>query len=279
VTPFICRVLAFALTVDVAAQAPASTVVKIPDGTMLRLALLEDLSSATNKADDEVNFEVAEDVKVGDLVAIPRGSTARGHVVEAQPKRRMGRAGKLNFTVDYVKGPDGSNIRLRASSARAGEDKTGTVIVGTVLLGGLFLLMRGKDVNIPKGTQFNAYVDGDREMALSGPAPAAAPASAPAAAPAAIPAAAPSPAAQPAREASTEDLTTAVVKSDPPGADVTVDGKYMGSTPSTVRLAPGDHTILLEKAGFKPWQRTMAVNPGGIVTIDARLEKTVTSDK
>jgi hypothetical protein len=190
--------------------------------------------------------------------------------VEAQKKRRMGRAGKLNFTVDYVKGPDGSNIRLRASSARAGEDKTGTVIVGTVLLGGLFLLMRGKDVTIPKGTEFNAYVDGDREVALAAPAPAAAQ---PAANPLAVPAAAPAPAARPASDVSAEDLTTAVVKSDPPGADVTIDGKYMGSTPSTVRLAPGDHAILVEKAGFKAWQRTMTVNPGGIVTIDATLEK------
>jgi len=88
------------------------------------------------------------------------------------------------------------------------------------------------------------------------------------------PAAAPTPAAAPpAQPVSSEDLTTAVLKTDPPGADVTVDGKYMGSTPSTVRLAPGDHTILFEKAGFKPWQRTMTVNPGGIVTIDAALTK------
>jgi hypothetical protein len=270
---FICLVLVFVLTFDVSAQASAATVVKIPDGTMLRLALLDDLSSATNNVDDAVNFEVAEDVKVGDVVAIPRGSTARGHVVEAQPKRRMGRAGKLNFTVDYVKGLDGSNIRLRASSTRAGEDKTGTVIVGTVLLGGLFLLMRGKDVNIPKGTSFNAYVDGDREVALAGPAaPAAAGrAAAPAPQPVAQPSAQPAP--QPAAGTSTEDLTTAVVKSDPPAADLTIDGKYMGSTPSTVRLTPGDHTILVEKSGFRSWQRTMTVNPGGIVTIDATLER------
>jgi hypothetical protein len=87
--------------------------------------------------------------------------------------------------------------------------------------------------------------------------------------------AAPAPAetveASPAR--SSEDLTTAVLKSDPAGADVTLDGKYMGSTPSTVRLTSGDHTVLIEKAGYKPWQRTVTVNPGGIVSIDAALEK------
>lgn len=150
----------------------AAGILKVPDGTMVRLSLLDSLSSATNQVDDPVNLEVTEDVKVGEIVAIPRGATARGHVVEVEPKKRLGRAGKLNFTVDNVKAPDGSNLRVRASSLRKGEDKSGTVIVGTVLLSGLFLLMHGKDVEIPKGTAFNAYVDGDREIALGGlPAP------------------------------------------------------------------------------------------------------------
>ena len=92
------------------------------------------------------------------------------------------------------------------------------------------------------------------------------------AAPAQPVAAQPAPTAASAQVAA-EDLTTVVVKSSPDGADVTVDGKYMGSTPSTVRLAPGDHVIAIEKAGFKTWQRTMSVNPGGIVTIDATLSK------
>jgi len=92
----------------------------------------------------------------------------------------------------------------------------------------------------------------------------------PAANPPAAPAAA---AAQPAAGVMAEDLTTAVLKSEPTGADATVDGKYMGSTPSSVRLTSGDHTILLEKVGYKSWQRTMTVSPGGIVTIDATLVK------
>ena len=246
------------------AQQFAPNRLKVSDGTPVRLSLMDSLSSATNQEDDPIHLEVTEDVKVGDVVAIPKGSTASGHVVEAQPKRRMGRAGKLNFSVDHVKAPDGSNVRLRASSTRKGDEKSGTVIVGTVLVSPLFLLMRGKDVNIPKGTQINAYVDGDREIALGGPVPAPMAPAQPVAAPTA-PAPAP---------ASTEDLSTVVLKSTPDGADITVDGKYVGSTPSTMRLAPGDHSISIEKTGFKPWQRTMTVNPGGIVTLDATLEKT-----
>jgi len=69
------------------------------------------------------------------------------------------------------------------------------------------------------------------------------------------------------------ELSTIVVKSTPDAAEINVDGKYVGSTPSTVRLTPGEHVLSIEKSGFKTWQRTMTVNPGGIVTIDATLEK------
>jgi hypothetical protein len=68
-------------------------------------------------------------------------------------------------------------------------------------------------------------------------------------------------------------LASIVVKSTPPGADINVDGKWMGSTPSTIQLAPGEHEISVEKEGLRPWQRTMTVTAGGSSTIDATLEK------
>lgn len=147
-------------------QQPSPRLIKIPDSTPVPLSLMDSLSSRTNDVDDPVHFEVTDDVKVGDVVAIPKGSTATGHVVESEGRKRLGRAGKLNFTVDYVKAPDGTNVRLRASSTRKGKDETGTVIVGTVLLSPLFLIRRGHDTNVPKGTKINAYVDGDREITL-----------------------------------------------------------------------------------------------------------------
>jgi hypothetical protein len=86
---------------------------------------------------------------------------------------------------------------------------------------------------------------------------------------------APQPTAQPAAPAAAEpeNLATVNVKSTPDGADITVDGKFAGNAPSTLRLPAGDHTILIEKSGMKPWQRTMTVSPGGNVTIDAKLEQ------
>jgi len=157
-------VLSFLSAALMAQSAPQT--VKIQDAATVHLSLTQSLSSATNKVDDPVTFEVTEDVKVGDVVAIPKGSKAAGHVVEVEPKRSLGRAGKLNFAIDKVTAADGTNVRLRAESARKGEDKSRTVIAGTLLLSPLFLLMRGKDATIDKGTALTVYVDGDREISL-----------------------------------------------------------------------------------------------------------------
>jgi PEGA domain len=63
------------------------------------------------------------------------------------------------------------------------------------------------------------------------------------------------------------------VKSSPNGADIEVDGKFVGNTPSNLKLPPGDHTIKVELSDYKTWERTMTVMAGGSVTIDAKLEQ------
>jgi hypothetical protein len=236
--------------------------IKVPDATALRLVLSDPLSSATNEVDDPVRFEVTEEVKVGGIVVIAKGSTAVGHVVEVEPKRRLGRAGKLNFTLDHVKAVDGSNLRLRASSTRKGDDKTGTVIVGTVLLTPLFLIMRGKDVSIPQGMAMIAYIDGDRDIQLSSDVSAAGDA------PVIF-----TQAAGPALPAEKQDPSTVVLKSDPAGAEIIIDGKIFGNTPSTLLLPPGDHLFSLQRDGYQLWQRVITVTSGGIVTVTGVLDR------
>ena len=68
-------------------------------------------------------------------------------------------------------------------------------------------------------------------------------------------------------------LTYVMVKSTPDGADITIDGKYVGSTPSKLKLEPGSHTILIEQAGYAPWQRTVTVTSGEDITVNSTLER------
>ena len=60
--------------------------------------------------------------------------------------------------------------------------------------------------------------------------------------------------------------------SRPSGADVEVDGEYVGSTYSTIALSPGEHTITIRKQDFSTWQRTIRVTAGN-VRVAAYLEQ------
>ncbi len=71
----------------------------------------------------------------------------------------------------------------------------------------------------------------------------------------------------------TGDFSSLLIKSAPDGAEITVDGKFAGSTPSTLQLKSGEHTISVKKAGYVLWKRTITLTAGGNITVDADLEK------
>jgi len=112
------------------------------------LKLARELSSAQEAAGNRVDFEVAEDVKVHGLVLIPKGEMAWGTIVDAKPKRRLGRAGKLDVRID-----EGERAPLRASQESKGKGRSGAM-TGTIIASGvlffpaapLFLFIHGKDV-------------------------------------------------------------------------------------------------------------------------------------
>ncbi len=262
---------------------PVAPVVKQPlafgleDATPVKLRINRNISSADAHVNETVDFEVLEDVKVHDVVVIPRGGMAWATVTEAQPKRRMGRAGKLNINIDNVRLTSGEKVALRAVKDVKGGGHQGAItgaIVATSIVffpaAPLFLLVHGKDITIPKGTEITAYINGDipldpkkfvTQTAIS-PEPVTTNGQ-------------PTADAAAAQNGSGADpaLSTVDLKSTPDGAEITVDEKFMGSTPSSLRLTVGDHKIKLEKSGFKTWERTMTVSAGATATVNATLEK------
>jgi hypothetical protein len=62
---------------------------------------------------------------------------------------------------------------------------------------------------------------------------------------------------------SAEDATVEVT-SGPLGADIEIDGNFVGSTPSSVGLAAGVHTLKVSKNGYRSWNRTLKTSTGQI---------------
>lgn len=62
------------------------------------------------------------------------------------------------------------------------------------------------------------------------------------------------------------------IKSNPDAADIEIDGNFVGNTPSSLELLPGDHNVVIKKSGYKTWERKLKV-VGGEVNLRAELEK------
>jgi len=73
----------------------------------------------------------------------------------------------------------------------------------------------------------------------------------------------------------TRDASVCILEvgSDPPGADVELDGKFVGNTPTMLRLKPGEYTVTVRKAGFASWTRKLAAIPDNELRITAELKK------
>jgi hypothetical protein len=170
-----------------ASQQSDRTTVVLEDGTPVRLRLGRTVSSADAHVGDPVDFRVIEDVKADGVLVMPRGSTVSGKVIEAKGKHHLGRGGKLGIRIDFVWLADGSKVPLRATKVARGGGHT-KLMTGAMIGTGLiflpaapaFVLMRGQDSTVLKGTEVTAYVQGNtsidvRNLPVEKPQDAAAP--------------------------------------------------------------------------------------------------------
>jgi hypothetical protein len=229
----------------------------LQSGTAIKLRLTENLTSANAKVGQQVSFEVVEEFDLQGAPIIAKGAQALATVTIAETKKSMGRGGKLDVNIDSVRLIDGEKAALSATQNAKGGGHTGAMtagMVGTAIVffpaAPLLLFIHGKDITIPKGTEVTAFVSGDMKLDLARFAPATPDAVVPASAPTAA-----------------AGLT---VEASVANCDIEVDGAFMGSTPSTLTLAPGKHEIVVKKAGYQDWTRSMMVG-GGAVRLSAEM--------
>ena len=158
------------------------------EGTSVLLRLTKEVSSANAQVGDVVNFDTVEDVRLGEVIVIPKGSHALGKVTTVVRKRHMGRAGKLDISVEFVRLPSGEKLSLTGSPEKSGKGHQGRMagaMVATSIVvwpaAPFFLLMHGKDVTIPTGQEVTVYTGEDYDTAKTKAAemPSASPATAP----------------------------------------------------------------------------------------------------
>ena len=60
--------------------------------------------------------------------------------------------------------------------------------------------------------------------------------------------------------------------SEPPSAEVYVNGEFRGTAPVTLRLSEGTHAVEFRLAGFTTWSRTLVVVAGDDTRVMATLQ-------
>ncbi|MGC1482962.1 MAG: hypothetical protein WA789_04135 [Candidatus Acidiferrum sp.] len=125
------------------------------DSTPVTLKLQKAITSADAQVGDDVTFEVTEDVVVDGFLVIPKGAAALGVVNEAEPKKALGRGGKLGVLIRSVRLADDEQAILRSGDLSKGSSSTAGMVIPVV---------HGKDITFPKGMNFIGYVNGDTRL-------------------------------------------------------------------------------------------------------------------
>ncbi|PSH05120.1 MAG: hypothetical protein CXZ00_02895 [Acidobacteria bacterium] len=70
------------------------------------------------------------------------------------------------------------------------------------------------------------------------------------------------------------DKGTIEITSTPSGADIELDGQFVGNTPSPLSVTPGEHGVKLVKTGYTSWERRINLSAGSSLKIAPDLERT-----
>lgn len=94
-------------------------------------------------------------------MVIPKGSIALGHVSKVRSKRRLGRAGELEISIDSVRVGDGGTASLRATKEQGENPLQGGKLAATVVASPVLVWVKGKNVEFDRGVETTAYIQGN----------------------------------------------------------------------------------------------------------------------
>jgi hypothetical protein len=165
----ICAVLNLIPCFASAEELPAArATVLIKSGTAIRLQFSNTISSANAHKGDKLEFVVEKDLLVDGYTVIRAGQVAQGSVVEVKQRRLLGMGGGVIVKLDSVRLASGERVELEARRRFKGRSHTlrmgmAMAVTGMIYLPAapVFLLSRGRDSTVLKGTEVTAYTKGE----------------------------------------------------------------------------------------------------------------------
>jgi hypothetical protein len=218
----------------------APTPLALRDGTPIRLRLARDLTFTNIKPGEMVDFEILDDLRIDGLLVMLHGVRTTATVVQAEPRSRTLRRGKLGVSLAALPLLNGDRAPIRAlhevpGATHGGVSRNGGGSAANIVrpTAPSWLFEYGTGEVFPEGTGITVYIDGDMQL-------------------------------NPARF-----LVDLSFTSNPPGALVALYGTPIGRTPFTTRLAPGTYKAVFAPDGYRELSETITVGPGYSNTVHA----------
>ncbi len=146
----------------------------LPSGTPVELQSVQTISSARAHKGDRVEFAVARDVQTEGLTIIGAGARAQGSIIGVKGKRPLGMGGNLIIKLDSVELNTGENVDLVARKEFKGRSHTIRMGVAMAITAAIylpaapaFILSRGRDSTVLKGTELTAYTRSDASVEVA----------------------------------------------------------------------------------------------------------------
>ncbi len=126
--------------------------------TPVKISNDEVISAANLKNGSTVHYTVTDNVKALDgTTVISAGTPVSATVMNLKEKGRIGKPGEISIGNFKTRAIDGSEITLSAIVNKKAENRIARSIALSAIVFPAFLLMRGADAEIPKGTPQTAY--------------------------------------------------------------------------------------------------------------------------
>ena len=151
------RLLISMLMLIMAIAMMAQKQVTIKGGTIVPLESTATVKAADVNVGQTVDFKVSRDVVVDGVVAIPRGTIAKGTVYEAKRSTAFGTKGRLGIKARSLTLPSGENISFASSDIYIqGQNRTALSVV--IFCFTLLPFPCGSKAVMPLGYEFDATV-------------------------------------------------------------------------------------------------------------------------
>jgi hypothetical protein len=141
-----------------AAAAPATSEpvnVVLADGTPIKLGLA-DTALSNARVGENLDLEVAEDVRISGVVVISKGSVATGEVTGLRAGLGGSHIGRVDISLRSVTLADGQIVPIRSTKEAPARSDQAMIISNS-----------GQDASIAPGTTVTAYINGKQPLDLS----------------------------------------------------------------------------------------------------------------